>query len=399
MSDATQKSNLKLVHDRERSPPPPIVKQPFRHLETLGYGPYILSGGNPRSGKLSPNSKIKPDNFGKVPVELGEDGLYRGAVKWTRKAETTRGELIAWQKAGDNQLLRTGKIPTFPDDAPAIIALDCDAETAEMSAAFLALAEKKFGRLSLRRRNDKPHRWLALVQGIEGAGDIAPIRVVYTDRDGRKARMEILSRGGECVAGGANSNGATWEWPNGMTPLSELKKATLGDILDLEKECRAEAEARGCLLKGGVSVPGMGPRVPRQRRSREECTCEEWVNQTALDRLDDWVPDFFPAARRSGDTYRVSPDDLGRTCEEDLSFHPTGIQDFGQEQEKRVGYTPIGLLQAFFCGADEHGDPTPAEFDGDDAPIGNMPADQATEMLCECLGIDWRAEAARAFLG
>jgi hypothetical protein len=150
-----------------------LITGPFHRLEILGYLPYALSGGQPRNGKLSPHTKIKPENFGKVPVEMNAMGFYRGMRDWTKRAQTTRGDANVWQRRSENQLVRTGKIASFPDDAATLIAVDCDAETSEMSAAFLAVIERKFGRrLSLRRRPGKPHRWLALVRGVDGAGDL-----------------------------------------------------------------------------------------------------------------------------------------------------------------------------------------------------------------------------------
>jgi hypothetical protein len=57
----------------------------------------------------------------------------------------------------------------------------------------------------------------------------------------------------------------------------------------------------------------------------------EQLNTDALNNLDAWVPKLFPAAvRRDGDKgWRVSSADLGRDLDEDLSFAPNGIKDFG----------------------------------------------------------------------
>src|SRR5262245_50752773 len=80
--------------------------------------------------------------------------------------------------------------------------------------------------------------------------------------------------------------------------------------------------------------------APRLRRARDELTALEWLNQSALDRIMDWAPNAFPGGEKhSTGAWRVIPDDLGRTCEEDLSIHPSGIRDFGQEWDETVGYT------------------------------------------------------------
>jgi AAA domain len=386
--------NLKLVHDSGRHWSTPVIEPerkitgPFHRLEALGFLPYALPGGNPGTGKLSPHTSIKPCNFGKVPAELNKLGLYHGMREWTKRGPTTREEANAWEERNENQLIRTGKIATFPDDAPALIAIDCDAETAEMSEAFLAIVETKFGRLSLRRRPGKPHRWLAIVRGIKGAGDQKSIRVAYTDSEGREARVELLIRGGQFVAGGVNANGSAWEWPDGTPALSELPMMTADDILDLESEFEAAVIAHGGKLS--KDHKRQRERQKRESKPREDCNATEWVNQEALRRLDAWVPEVFPAARRSGEAYRVSARDLGRSCEEDLSFHQDGIRDFGAEQS----HDPIGVIQQFFT-LDEVGELAPADFGNDYVPVGDVPRERATVELCRLLNIDWEAECAR----
>src|SRR5262249_49007786 len=59
---------------------------------------------------------------------------------------------------------------------------------------------------------------------------------------------------------------------------------------------------------------------------------EQWkkLNSEAIRRYSNWVLDIFPTASSTGNGgYRVSSADLGRDLDEDLSFHPEGIKDFG----------------------------------------------------------------------
>ncbi|MBN2887205.1 MAG: DUF3987 domain-containing protein [Chromatiaceae bacterium] len=64
------------------------------------------------------------------------------------------------------------------------------------------------------------------------------------------------------------------------------------------------------------------------------------VNAKAMANLSAWVPDLFPQAKPHHDGYRVASRRLGRALEEDLSFHPSGIRDFGEER----GLTPIDTV-------------------------------------------------------
>jgi hypothetical protein len=53
------------------------------------------------------------------------------------------------------------------------------------------------------------------------------------------------------------------------------------------------------------------------------------LNTHALEHLDQWVPQLFPSARKSNQGWRVTSASLGRNLEEDISFTPNGIKDFG----------------------------------------------------------------------
>ena len=87
------------------------------------------------------------------------------------------------------------------------------------------------------------------------------------------------------------------------------------------------------------------------------------VNDAAMADLDRWAPALFPQARKHATgAWRITSADLGRDLEEDLSIHPDGITDHGEERS----LTPINVVQ-------EHG--------GKDAK-------DAAFWLCDRLGID-----------
>jgi hypothetical protein len=70
------------------------------------------------------------------------------------------------------------------------------------------------------------------------------------------------------------------------------------------------------------------------------------VNAAALAKLDAWVRALHPTARYQHGTgaWRISPEDLGRPgLEEDLSYHPSGISDFGEEYD----LTPIDAVKRY----------------------------------------------------
>lgn len=81
------------------------------------------------------------------------------------------------------------------------------------------------------------------------------------------------------------------------------------------------------------------------------------LNTTALLRLPDWVPEYYPGAREYKNGYRVASDELGTGFEEDLAIHgpPFGIKYFGiadQGDPTEGRRTPVGLLaETHFLGS------------------------------------------------
>ena len=82
------------------------------------------------------------------------------------------------------------------------------------------------------------------------------------------------------------------------------------------------------------------------------------LNQQALHRVQDWVLEYFPAAREYKNGYRIASADLGMDFEEDLTIHPWplgikyfGVADQGDATEGRR--TPISLLAEFVTKGDK----------------------------------------------
>jgi AAA domain len=99
------------------------------------------------------------------------------------------------------------------------------------------------------------------------------------------------------------------------------------------------------------------------------------VNQAAMDNLGAWAPVLFPAAVYQTGTgaWRVSSKNLGRDLEEDLSIHPSGIRDWGIDDQSAPS------------GRQKHGA-------GAHSPISlvmqnrNVDAVEAATWLCDRLG-------------
>jgi putative DNA primase/helicase len=152
-----------------------------------------------------------------------------------------------------------------------------------------------------------------------------------------------------------------------------------------------------------VKVPEHMFAKPKGERKPKECCrdAQEWLNQEALHRIEDWAPRFFPCGYvGSQGEWRVPASELGRPhCEEALSIHCNGIKDWATgnwpDHMEADSYTAIGLLKAFFTeGAADDEPELVEEFDENGAPMGgSLSTDRAAELLAEAIGEDWTALA------
>lgn len=90
--------------------------------------------------------------------------------------------------------------------------------------------------------------------------------------------------------------------------------------------------------------PAQAAAPPAASQTPAEVSDFQRVNAAALALLDLWVQRLLPTARRyDTGAWRVRSRDLGRDLQEDLSLHPKGIEDFGEEK----GLTPIDVVVRF----------------------------------------------------
>src|SRR6516162_4562715 len=115
--------------------------------------------------------------------------------------------------------------------------------------------------------------------------------------------------------------------------------------------------------------PQPQPKPPRPSTPNDLSNQWKKLNDEAIRRYGDWVPDIFPAAQKTANGYRVTSADLGRDLEEDLSFHTGGIKDFGVHD----------------MGDPRHGSRTPIDIVEE---YGHKDFNEAVRWLAEKLGLD-----------
>ncbi len=156
--------------------------------------------------------------------------------------------------------------------------------------------------------------------------------------DGTKCKVELLAKGQQFVADGIHPDTGQPYWWTGENPetvrLDELpaiaeEQARLF-IEDAARLLRAAGAKEKAKPKRHDPDPGQGGKFFSN------------VNRLALADIKAWIRAIFPRARFEPGTgaWRVSSSDLNRNLEEDISVHPDGIQDFGEEEP----LTPIDLV-------------------------------------------------------
>jgi len=163
-----------------------------------------------------------------------------------------------------------------------------------------------------------------------------------TAPEGKAEQIEVLLQGQQFIAFGTHPDThEAYAWGDldpldsflGDVPmLPEISLEEIDDFLDWAEE------TFGSPARKKTSPSRFEDSVPLPSNS------DFWlnVNDAALSHLDAWVPKLLPlATKHATGAWRVTSAQLGRDLEEDLSIHPEGIQDFGEE----VTLTPIDLVK------------------------------------------------------
>jgi AAA domain/RepB DNA-primase N-terminal domain len=111
-----------------------------------------------------------------------------------------------------------------------------------------------------------------------------------------------------------------------------VEQVTVGLPVEAKKEAKAQDNGRGNHHAGGEAYDDSPFRQ---------------LNSYALEHLDKWVPELFPTANKSNQGWRVSSASIDRDLEEDISFTPNGIVDFGigdMGDTNEGGRTPIDIV-------------------------------------------------------
>jgi putative DNA primase/helicase len=172
---------------------------------------------------------------------------------------------------------------------------------------------------------------------------------------GKAEKVEVLCDGQQFIAFGIHPDTRQpYHW-HALDPrdgrlgvhamLPEISEPELRDFLSwVANAYGPEEPAQSLAGRATAAISAPTGAVQPMHRTGDSAPFWRAVNDAALADLDAWVPALLPKAKKqSTGAWRVSSRDLGRNLEEDLSIHPNGIQDFGQEK----GLTAIDVVRRF----------------------------------------------------
>jgi RecA-family ATPase len=255
------------------------------------------------------NDKDEPlNNPGKQP---------RG--RWREDASHNPPEAV--RTAPDPRALNTGLL------CGDIVGFDIDVLDQALVDQIVELIEDRAGPTPLKRIGLAPK--LLLVYRTEH-----PFTKIKTPElffpDGGKAQVELLAEGQQFVAAGIHpETHQPYRWLDQSpadSPLEVLPIVSQGDARALVDLAEQFLRAAGAKEK---EKPEPTHPIPNGRPGNFFAQ----INAAALADIPAWARLLFPHARFEPGTgaWRVSSKDLGRSLEEDISIHPDGIRDFGEE--------------------------------------------------------------------
>lgn len=182
-------------------------------LDLLKAGYTDLISVTPPKCKIAPNSKIKPDQLGKVPGKSGVDGWY--GYNWRKEPQPNATEVAYWAKHGANIGLRAGFFPA--------IDIDCTNQTLSniirgMAFTHLGVGPERVGRAPKRLivyKTSEPFHLMRL----------------WIKLGNEKHLVEVLGDGQQYVVAGTHpTTGKPYEWPAGLLDAEDLTEITRDEV-------------------------------------------------------------------------------------------------------------------------------------------------------------------------
>ena len=229
-----------------------------------------------------------------------------------------------------------------------IVAVDVDILDQHLVDEIVHLTETRLGPTPLVRVGRAPkillvYRWERPFRKIQTAELFLP--------DGQKLKVEVLAEGQQFVADGVHPDtGEPYRWTDESPEtvhLSTLPLVSEEQVRNVIAEIDQLLHEAGAKPKEASGANGADAEEQRSTRAAPNGGSDFFrrVNDTALGDIGRWVRSLFPRARFEPGTgaWHVASKELGRELQEDISVHPAGVTDWGEE----IPLTPIDLVMRY----------------------------------------------------
>jgi hypothetical protein len=183
---------------------------PFRDYAGTDFVPYLLPI-IPHGAPLSPKSKLTPEQIGKIPGQLYEDG-WGGLKNWPSRI--TRDSHLAGLAA----MYKGQPCETIGINSTFFLGADSDFDNPVVRDIVIDEYVKRFGLAPIRTRPNS-FKILIPLRLVPRSQPVTKIRRTYEDAWGTKGALEILGRGEQWVMEGMHPSGVQFEWMFGERPI------------------------------------------------------------------------------------------------------------------------------------------------------------------------------------
>lgn len=283
------------------------------------------------SGRLSPNSRLRESDIGKVPSVYNSRGEIAGFKDWT-KHQATEAEIMKWQQQGCNVGLILGR---DRGDGLAYLGVDVDTinpDYQDVVAGTLSPYHK--GPLLYRGRDNSVRRaYIILAPAVPKHVHKLP------DENGKTAAIELLGTGQQIVIFGTHPSGGKYTW----YPDPLIDEPCIPDPDSIPVLTAEQLAAFWASLK--EQLPVIDSFVSGTARQRDLSCIDPHATDEVADWLDanGWTLSVSSDGSRNLRPFRDESEYSNGCSETSIKYFPAGTGGFQQGHFKSLHASDSGL--------------------------------------------------------
>lgn len=283
------------------------------------------------SGRLSPNSRLRESDIGKVPSVYNSRGEIAGFKDWT-KHRATEAEIMKWQQQGCNVGLILGR---DRGDGLAYLGVDVDTinpDYQDVVAGTLSPYHK--GPLLYRGRDNSVRRaYIILAPAVSKHVHKLP------DENGKTAAIELLGTGQQIVIFGTHPSGGKYTW----YPDPLIDEPCIPDPDSIPVLTAEQLAAFWASLK--EQLPVIDSFVSGTARQRDLSCIDPHATDEVADWLDanGWTLSVSSDGSRNLRPFRDESEYSNGCSETSIKYFPAGTGGFQQGHFKSLHASDSGL--------------------------------------------------------